>query len=332
MRKANGMRTDLPTGVVRPQSEGLYDAMREHDACGVGFIVDLKNRPSQKIVQNGLSILENLEHRGAVGADPLMGDGAGIMVQIPHRFFVKESARLGYRLPEAGAYAVGFIFMPQDADLRMKMEKVVDKVIEDEGQTVIGWRDVPSDNSSLSKAPDIVATEPCHRQVIIGRGEGIADEEAFERKLYVIRKVMSSKIYSAFEGKPNDFYIVSMSCRTLVYKGMFLAAQLAAYYPDLHDPDFELLSRWCTRALRRPWRWSTSASRPTPSRRGSSLTPTGWSPTTARSTRYVATTTGWRRVRRPCPRRCSATRSASCGRSRMRASPTRRVSTTRSNS
>ena len=239
MRKANGMRTDLPTGVVRPQSEGLYDAMREHDACGVGFIVDLKNRPSQKIVQNGLSILENLEHRGAVGADPLMGDGAGIMVQIPHKFFVKESARLGYRLPEAGAYAVGFIFMPQDADLRMKMEKVVDKVIEDEGQTVIGWRDVPSDNSSLSKAPDIVATEPCHRQVIIGRGEGIADEEAFERKLYVIRKVMSSKIYSAFEGKPNDFYIVSMSCRTLVYKGMFLAAQLAAYYPDLHDPDFE---------------------------------------------------------------------------------------------
>ena len=123
MRKANGMRTDLPTGVVRPQSEGLYDAMREHDACGVGFIVDLKNRPSQKIVQNGLSILENLEHRGAVGADPLMGDGAGIMVQIPHRFFVKESARLGYRLPEAGAYAVGFIFMPQDAELRMKMEK-----------------------------------------------------------------------------------------------------------------------------------------------------------------------------------------------------------------
>nr|WP_236884264.1 glutamate synthase large subunit [Devosia sp. A16] len=224
---------------MRPAAEGLYDPTREVDACGVGFIVNLKNQPSQKIVQNGLAILENLEHRGAVGADPLMGDGAGIMVQIPHKFFVKESARLGFHLPEQGKYAVGFIFMPQDAELRAKMERVVNKVIEDEGQSVIGWRDVPSDNSSLSKDPEIVATEPYHRQVIIGRGDGIADEEAFERKLYIIRKVMSAKIYSAFEGKPNDFYIVSMSCRTLVYKGMFLAAQLGAYYQDLHDADFE---------------------------------------------------------------------------------------------
>ncbi|WP_082434227.1 glutamate synthase large subunit [Devosia sp. A16] len=234
-----GYRQDLPTGVMRPAAEGLYDPTREVDACGVGFIVNLKNQPSQKIVQNGLAILENLEHRGAVGADPLMGDGAGIMVQIPHKFFVKESARLGFHLPEQGKYAVGFIFMPQDAELRAKMERVVNKVIEDEGQSVIGWRDVPSDNSSLSKDPEIVATEPYHRQVIIGRGDGIADEEAFERKLYIIRKVMSAKIYSAFEGKPNDFYIVSMSCRTLVYKGMFLAAQLGAYYQDLHDADFE---------------------------------------------------------------------------------------------
>ncbi len=239
IRKNDGYRTDLPRGVMRPEAEGLYDPTREVDACGVGFIVNMKNQPSQKIVQNGLAILENLEHRGAVGADPLMGDGAGIMVQIPHKFFVKESARLGFHLPEQGKYAVGFIFMPQDADLRAKMERVVTKVIEDEGQTVIGWRDVPSDNSSLSKDPEIVATEPCHRQVIIGRGDAIADEEAFERKLYIIRKVMSAKIYSAFEGKPNDFYIVSMSCRTLVYKGMFLAAQLGAYYKDLHDADFE---------------------------------------------------------------------------------------------
>ncbi len=234
-----GYRQDLPTGVMRPAAEGLYDPTREVDACGVGFIVNLKNQPSQKIVQNGLAILENLEHRGAVGADPLMGDGAGIMVQIPHKFFVKESARLGFHLPEQGKYAVGFIVMPQDAELRAKMERVVNKVIEDEGQSVIGWRDVPSDTSSLSTDPEIVATEPYHRQVIVGRGDGIADEEAFERKLYVIRKVMSAKIFSAFEGKPNDFYIVSMSCRTLVYKGMFLAAQLGAYYRDLHDPDFE---------------------------------------------------------------------------------------------
>jgi len=234
-----GMRKDLPAGVMRPEAGGLYDPTREHDACGVGFIVDLKNRPSRKIVENGLKILENLEHRGAVGADPLMGDGAGIMVQIPHAFFAKEADRLGFRLPEKGRYAVGFIFMPQDADLRLKMERVVNKVIEDEGQTVIGWRDVPSDNSSLSKDPEIVATEPYHRQVIIGRGDGIEDEETFERKLYIIRKVISAKIHSAFEGKPNDFYVVSMSCRTLVYKGMFLSWQLGAYYKDLHDPDFQ---------------------------------------------------------------------------------------------
>ena len=238
MRK-DGMRSDLPPGVMRPAAEGLYDPTREHDACGVGFIVNMKNVPSQKIVQNGLAILENLEHRGAVGADPLMGDGAGIMVQIPHRFFERQAQALGWTLPNKGEYAVGFIFMPQDAGLRAKMERVVDKVIEDEGCTLIGWRDVPSDNSSLSKDPEIVATEPFHRQVVIGRGAAIADEETFERKLYVIRKVISSKIYSAFEGKPNDFYVVSLSCRTLVYKGMFLAAQLGAYYSDLHEPDFE---------------------------------------------------------------------------------------------
>ena len=222
-----------------PVKAGLFDPAREHDACGVGFIVNLRNRKSQTIVQNGLRILENLEHRGAVGADPLMGDGAGIMVQIPHRFFVKEGQRLGFSVPAPGQYAVGFIFMPQDNELRAKMERVVERVVEDEGQVVLGWRDVPFDNSSLSKSPEIVETEPYHRQVIIGRGHGVVDEDDFERKLYIIRKVCSSKIYSAFEGKPNDFYIVSMSCRTLIYKGMFLAAQLGAYYPDLHDETFE---------------------------------------------------------------------------------------------
>ena len=222
-----------------PAASGLFDPARESDACGVGFIVNLKNTPSRKIVQNGLSILENLEHRGAVGADPLMGDGAGIMVQIPHKFFAREAGRLGFALPGKGEYAVGFIFMPQDAELRDKMERVVARAIEDEGHVLLGWRDVPSDNSSLSKAPEIAATEPFHRQVFIGRGKDVADEETFERKLYILRKVISSKIYSAYAGAPTDFYVVSMSCRTLVYKGMFLSFQLGAYYKDLHDPDFE---------------------------------------------------------------------------------------------
>src|SRR6185503_18131499 len=223
----------------RPEAFGLFDPVRESDACGVGFIVDLKNKPQHSIVERGLAILENLEHRGAVGADPLMGDGACIMVQIPHAFFVREMGKQGITLPAPGAYAVSHIFFPQDADLRVKMEKVVAKVIEDEGQIVLGWRDVPHDNASLSNAPEIAATEPCHRQVVIGRGKGVADEEAFERKLYIIRKICSGKIYSAYEGKPNDFYVVSMSCRTLIYKGMFLAAQLRAYYQDLSEPDFE---------------------------------------------------------------------------------------------
>ena len=226
----------------RPEAFGLFDPVRETDACGVGFIVNLKNQPSHKIVSNGLDILENLEHRGAVGADPLMGDGAGIMVQIPHDFFVREMAKQGVTLPAPGAYAVAAIFMPQDQDLRIKMEKVVEKVIEDEGQTVLGWRDVPHDNSSLSKAPEIVATEPYHRQVVIGRGSRVADDEAFERKLYIIRKVCSGKIYSAYEGKPNDFYVVSMSCRTLIYKGMFLAAQLARLLQGSERPRLQLVA------------------------------------------------------------------------------------------
>ena len=224
---------------TRPKAAGLFDPAREHDACGVGFIVNLRNKPSRKIVENGLALLENLEHRGAVGADPLMGDGAGIMVQIPHKFFAREVERLGFALPARGEYAVGFIFMPQDPGLRDKMERVVCKAIEDEGHVLLGWRDVPADNSSLSKAPETVATEPFHRQVFIGRGDGVEDEETFERKLFILRKVISAKIYSAYAGEQTDFYVVSMSCRTLVYKGMFLSFQLGAYYKDLHDPDFE---------------------------------------------------------------------------------------------
>jgi glutamate synthase (NADPH/NADH) large chain len=230
--KAAGYPT---TGIA----EGLFDPANEKDSCGVGFIVNLKNRKSHKVVQDGLRILENLEHRGAVGADPLMGDGAGIMVQIPHAFFVSEAKRAGFALPAIGQYAVSHIFMPKDAAMRSAMEKIVEQVIVEEGQVFLGWRDVPVDNSGLSKAPEIAVTEPMHRQVFIGRGKDVADEEAFERKLYIVRKVISARIFEKYSGLQNDFYIVSMSCRTVVYKGMFLAAQLGAYYRDLHDPQFE---------------------------------------------------------------------------------------------
>ncbi len=218
-----------------------YDPAIEHDACGVGFVADLKGRRSHKIVEQGLKVLVNLTHRGAVGADPLVGDGAGMLVQIPHALFSAEAERLGFTLPEPGHYAVGQYFMPQDRELREHCEELIEEIVRREGQEVLGWRDVPVDNGCLSKAEEIVATEPVHRQIFIGRGEDIAgaDEDTFERKLYVLRKVLSNTIYAETEGRDNGFYSVSMSCRTVVYKGMFLANQLGAYYKDLTDTRFE---------------------------------------------------------------------------------------------
>ena len=224
----------------RPVAAGLYDPAREHDACGVGFIVNLRDEKSHRIVQNGIEIVENLEHRGAVGADPLVGDGAGMLVQVPHKFFAAEAARLGIALPAEGCYGVGQIFFPQDAALRREMEAVVEKGLADEGFVFLGWRDVAVDNSCLSKDPKIQATEPFHRQVFIGQKDGDSlDTETFERRLYIARKLISGRIFQAYGGLNNDFYIVSMSCRTVVYKGMFLGWQLGAYYRDFHDPSFE---------------------------------------------------------------------------------------------
>src|SRR5262249_4266829 len=223
--------------IARPA--GLYDPAAGKSSCGIGFVVNLHKEKSHKIIDDGLQILRTLEHRGAVGADKLMGDGAGIMVATPHRFFAREAERFGIALPEPGHYAVSSLSLPRDETTRAAMEKIVEEAIATEGQQLLGWRDVPVENKCLSKAPEIVASEPRHRQVIIGRGKGIADEDAFERKLYIVRKVISARIYAAFGGLKNDFYVVSMSCRTLIYKGMFLSFQLGAYYRDLHDPLFE---------------------------------------------------------------------------------------------
>ena len=222
-----------------PDAEGLYDPAFEHDACGVGFVVNMKNVKSNRIVADGLYILENLTHRGAVGADPLVGDGAGILVQIPDRFFREEMAKLGVALPPAGEYGVCYAFMPQDPELRAHCETIFREAAASEGMPLLGFRDVPVDNSSLSKAPEIVASEPFHRQVFFGRPSDVADDETFERRLYILRKVISSRIYAETEGRDNGFYLVSMSARTIVYKGMFLAYQVKAYFPDLSDPRFE---------------------------------------------------------------------------------------------
>ncbi|MEJ8473112.1 glutamate synthase large subunit [Roseibium algae] len=235
--KTVATKSSLATRLSAAAANGLYNPLREHDACGVGFVSHLKGVKSHRVIADGLQVLENLTHRGAVGADPLMGDGAGMLTQIPHDFFTEELAAQGIKLPKQGDYGVGFIFLPQDEDLRSKCEKIVERIIDAEGQSLIGWRDVPVDNSSLSKAPDIAATEPVSRQVFIKRAEN-EDEAAFERRLFVLRKVISNTVRTETNAVDNGFYIVSMSSRTIVYKGMFLAYQLGAYYNDLKDARF----------------------------------------------------------------------------------------------
>ncbi|WP_458759877.1 glutamate synthase large subunit [Afipia sp. TerB] len=220
----------------RPAAEGLYDPSLEKDSCGVGFIADIKGRKSHQIVSDALSILCNLEHRGAVGADPRAGDGAGILVQIPHEFFARKVKELGFTLPKPGDYAVGALFMPRDAAWRQVIQSIIADQINAEGLKLLGWRDVPTDNSSLGVT--VKPTEPTHMQVFVGRGAHIKDEDDFERKLYILRKSISQAIYQRRERGLSGYYPVSLSCRTVVYKGMFLADQLGKYYQDLHEADF----------------------------------------------------------------------------------------------
>ena len=223
-------------GIKRNAPGGLYDPANEHDSCGLGFIANIKGTRSHKIIEDGIRILENLEHRGATGADPLMGDGAGMLVQIPHQFFKDECADLGFALPDAGNYGLGFFFTPQDEAEHQRMKEIVTEVAKCENTPVIGWRKVPTDNSSLSTDPEILASEPIHWQGFFTRPDGLTDDE-FERDLYVTRRVAFNAIIEEF-GERDDFYPVSMSARTVVYKGMFLADQLGPYYPDLRDERF----------------------------------------------------------------------------------------------
>jgi len=220
----------------RPERQGLFDPAQERDACGVGFIADMKGRKSHKIVEDALHILENLEHRGAVGADPLAGDGAGILIQIPHAFMAEECARTGFKLPAPGEYAMGHVFAPRDPRLRKHCNTVWSRILREEGLEVLGWRRVPVDNSCLS---DMVrGSEPDHRQVFIAKPKGMSEGD-FERKLYLARKIISNALQNAYKGRDIGHYTVSLSSRTLVYKGMFLSYQVKAYYKDLSDPRLE---------------------------------------------------------------------------------------------
>jgi glutamate synthase (NADPH) large chain len=230
-----GAPRDIDRGA--PEARGLYDPALERDSCGVGFIADIKGRKSHKIVNDALAILLNLEHRGAVGADPRAGDGAGILVQTPHRFFARKAAELGIALPAPGHYAVGYVFMPREPEWRQMVLDIFNEVVAREGQLLLGWREVPTDNASLGAS--VKPTEPVHMQVFIGRGADVASEDEFERRLFILRKVISEIVYHKRERRLSGYYLVSLSCRTIVYKGMFLADQLCKYYHDLHEEDFE---------------------------------------------------------------------------------------------
>jgi len=216
-----------------PPRQGLYDPRNEHDACGIGFVADIKNRKSHKIVQQGLTILDNLTHRGAVGADPLAGDGAGILMQIPDALLRAECEQLDINLPDPGAYAVGMVHLPPQADTRTACEAILTEQVEAAGQHLLGWRDVPTDNACLGES--VRAFEPVTRQVLIARGSDCPDVDAFERKLLVIHKQVHKLVGLADLPGKAHFYIASLSSRTLVYKGMILARNLSTYYPDLRD-------------------------------------------------------------------------------------------------
>ena len=221
---------------------GLYDPNAEHDACGVGFVAHIKGVKAHGIIEQGLKILENLDHRGAVGADKLMGDGAGILIQIPDDFYRSEMAesgqapdgRVGVTLPPPGEYGVGMIFLPKERASRMACEQELERAVKAEGQVLLGWRDVPVDRS-MPMSPAVRAKEPVIRQIFIGRGPDVIVPDALERKLYVIRKTASAAIQALKLTHSREYYVPSMSCRTVIYKGLLLADQVGVYYKDLAD-------------------------------------------------------------------------------------------------
>ena len=213
-----------------PEAQGLYDPANEHDACGVGFVANMHNAKSHDIVKMGLEILLNLDHRGATGADPKAGDGCGMLLQIPHDFFVAKAKENGFALPEAGHYAIGVLFLPKDPELRGHIEEIIDETSAAQGFALLGWRDVPVDPSVLGES--VVPTEPMTRQLFIGRGPTHTDQDVFERRLYILRKSISQAIYSASATARPRRLLHRCRCRarTVVYKGMFLADQLGKYY------------------------------------------------------------------------------------------------------
>jgi glutamate synthase (NADPH/NADH) large chain len=226
------MTTSFPPGL--PPAQGLYDPGHEHDACGVGFVVDIKGRRSHAIVTQALQVLKNLLHRGACGCEVNTGDGAGILIQMPHAFLARECAGLGITLPAPGHYGAGLVFLPRAAGEAAQCRRMMEDIVREEGQTVLGWRDVPTDSSAVG--PSARAVEPVFQQVFVGRAPSVPDRAAFERKLYVIRKRAEHAVRKTDLAEKGFFYLPSLSANTLIYKGMLSADQIEGMFPDVIDP------------------------------------------------------------------------------------------------
>jgi len=217
-----------------PPPQGLYDPANEHDACGIGFVVNIQGEKSHDIIQKGIQILINLTHRGACGCDPETGDGAGVLIQIPHAFFARECARLGFTLPEPGEYGCGITFLPVEPQQRLLVEGIIERIIREEGLELLGWRDTPVKVNAIGRVAR--ASQPYIQQLFVRRGPGM-DEDTLERKLFVVRKRSEKEIGASDIRDKDFFYIPSLSCRTIVYKGLLLAPQILQFYGDLADPE-----------------------------------------------------------------------------------------------
>jgi glutamate synthase (ferredoxin) len=235
--RSDSTRGSRPQQTGFPPKQGLYDPWFEHDACGVGFVVDIKGRKSNQILQQAIQVLRNLDHRGASGSEANTGDGAGVLLQIPHAFLSEVCKKTRIALPGPFEYGCGLVFLPRNPNHRRRLEERFEQIIQSEGQVFLGWRTVPANSSSLGDTAR--SCEPFIRQVFIGRNRGLTDDLAFERKLYVIRKRAYNEIRAGGLDGGEYWYLPSLSCRTIVYKGMLLTEQLAEYFPDLRDPAME---------------------------------------------------------------------------------------------
>jgi glutamate synthase (NADPH/NADH) large chain len=291
--------------MTTPVKQGLYDPRNEHDACGVGFIANIKGKKTHDIIAQGLQILINLDHRGAVGADPMVGDGAGCLIQIPDALLRDWAATQNLTLPAPGDYAVGMCFLPRDDRARAMVKAQFEHFIRVEGQTLIGWRDVPVDTSVLGAA--VLADLPVIRQAIVGRGPNTKDQDAFERKLLTIRKQTQNPLVEQAEKREipglADFYMPSFSSRTVVYKGLLLAGQVGTFYLDLQNP----LTTSALALVHQRFSTNTFPS-------WKLAHPYRFIATTAKSTPCAATSTGWRAPALAGIASCSAPTSTRCGR------------------